>query len=45
VRAFLVAHRQVTVNVPSAGHAELAASAAAAIESQVARTIDKASQA
>ena len=44
-RGIRFAHRQVTVNVPAAGDAELAASAAAAIESQVARTIDKASQA
>jgi small-conductance mechanosensitive channel len=43
-RGIRFAHRQVTVNVPSAGDAELAASAAAAIESQAARTIDKASQ-
>jgi small-conductance mechanosensitive channel len=43
-RGIRFAHRQVTVNVPSAGDADLAASAAAAIETQVARTIDKASQ-
>jgi len=43
-RGIRFAHRQVTVNVPSAGDADLAATAAAAIETQVARTIDKASQ-
>ena len=41
------AHREVTVNVPGASEAEIAAGSAAAatIESQAARTIDKASRA